>query len=132
MARRCLQGMIRDFCGISKKTLFAEITALRDAVDKGEAPPGVTVESVEAIDHVRSIGNIGAHMESDINLIVGVDAGEVAALTELIEMLFAEWYVSRNVRGQRLARLKAIAESKAAAKSAGHGDPSVATEPDEA
>jgi hypothetical protein len=63
LARRCIQGMIRDFCGIVKGTLAKEIEALKAALDEGKAPHGVTHETVEAIDHVRSIGNIGAHME---------------------------------------------------------------------
>ena len=59
--------MIRDFCGISKNRLIDEITELSNRVATGTAPPGVNGESVEAIDHVRSIGNIGAHMEKDID-----------------------------------------------------------------
>jgi hypothetical protein len=31
---------------------------------------------VDAIDHVRKIGNIGAHMEADINVIVEVEPKE--------------------------------------------------------
>jgi hypothetical protein len=81
LARRCLQGMIRDFCKIAKNTLDAEIKELRTRVEQDKAPPGVTPESVEAIDQVRSIGNIGAHMEKDINLIIEVDPGEAEALT---------------------------------------------------
>jgi hypothetical protein len=40
--------MIRDFAKISKARLIDEIRALRDAVDGGHAPPGVTIETVEA------------------------------------------------------------------------------------
>jgi hypothetical protein len=114
LSRRCLQGMIRDFCNIAKGTLDAEIKALRAALDSGQAPAGVTLESVEAIDQVRSIGNIGAHMEKDINLIIEVDEGEAEALTDLIEILFKEWYVARQERQQKLALIKAIAEEKKA------------------
>lgn len=116
LARRCLQGMIRDFCGISKKRLIDEINEIRRLLDEGMAPVGVSSETIEAIDAIRSIGNIGAHMETDINVIVDVDAGEAQALIELIEMLFEEWYVARNKRQQRLAKVKGIAEEKAAAK----------------
>jgi hypothetical protein len=119
LARRCLQGMIRDFCGISKSRLIDEISALRKNVEDGSAPRGVTSETVEAIDAVRGVGNIGAHMESDISLIVDVDPGEAQALIELIEMLFDEWYVARHVREQKLARVKAIAAEKDAAIQAG-------------
>lgn len=119
LARRCLQGMIRDFCRISKGTLNAEIDALEAAVNAGTAPLGVTPESVEAIDHVRKIGNIGAHMEKDIDLIVPIDPGEAQALIELIETLLEEWYVERQKRQVRLARVKAIREEKDAAIAAG-------------
>lgn len=68
--RRCLQGMIRDFCGIVKKRLIEEIEELRQRVDQGRAPAGVQPDTVNAIDHVRHIGNIGADMEADINVIV--------------------------------------------------------------
>lgn len=116
LARRCLQGMIRDFCEISRPRLIDEINALRAAVDDGSAPRAVTIESVNAIDHVRSIGNIGAHMERDIDVIVEVDAGEAQALIELIELLMREWYVESNTRKQRLASITAIGEGKASAK----------------
>jgi hypothetical protein len=53
--------MIRDFCGISKHRLIYEISELRERVDQGRAPPGVQPDTVDAIDHVRQIGNIGAH-----------------------------------------------------------------------
>lgn len=112
LARRCLQGMIRDFTGISKSRLIDEIRALEDATNQGTAPAGVTPESVEAIDKVREIGNIGAHMEKDVDLIVDIEPGEAQVLIELIEMLFDEWYVARNVRQQRLARVAAVSAEK--------------------
>lgn len=119
LARRCLQGMIRDFGQVSGRTLYDEIFALRAAVDEGAAPRGVTIESVEAIDHVRGVGNIGAHMEKDINLIVPVDVGEAQALIELIEMLFEEWYVERHRRQRRLSAIRAISEDKKAQQGGG-------------
>lgn len=112
LARRCLQGMIRDFCGISRKTLYLELNELRKAVDENRASRGVTHESVEAIDHVRTVGNIGAHMESDIDLIVPVEPDEAQILIGLIEMLFVEWYVERFKRQSRLADIAAVAEAK--------------------
>lgn len=116
LVRRCLQGIIRDFCGIKKNRLIDEIKALRKTVDEGIATQGVTTDSVDAIDHVRSIGNIGAHMEKDINVIVDVDPNEAQVLIELVEMLFDEWYVARHKRQQRLTRLKEIAGDKNEAK----------------
>lgn len=114
LARRCLQGMIRDFCEISKSTLNAEISELRRLIDVGEQPRGVTHESMDAIDAVRSFGNTGAHMERDIDVIVPVDPDEAQLLIELIELLFEEWYVARNKRGQRLSAVRELADAKRA------------------
>lgn len=119
LARRCIQGMIRDFCGISKSTLDAEIKALIAAIDDNTAPRSVSVESVQAIDHLRRIGNIGAHMERDISVIVDVDPGEAQALIELVELLLREWYVDRHARQQRLAAVEAIRITKDQAKLGG-------------
>lgn len=119
LARRCLQGMIRDFAGIAKGRLVDEIVALGKVVDEGKAAQGITHDSVEAIDHVRGVGNIGAHMEKDIDLIVEIDPGEAQALIDLIEMLFEEWYVARHKRQERLDKIAQIGAEKKAAKAQG-------------
>lgn len=116
LTRRCLQGMIRDFAGITKPSLNEEIKALKAAVADGTADRSISAESVEAIDHVRGVGNIGAHMEKDIDLIIEVDPGEAQALIELVEMLFDEWYGARERRKSRLARVSEIAGDKKAIK----------------
>lgn len=112
LARRCLQGMIRDFCNIKKGTLFDEISALREMVQTDKAPKGVSIESVDAIDHVRGVGNIGAHMEKEIDHIVPVDPEEAQLLLELIESLFEEWYIAREKRSNRFSGIKELAETK--------------------
>ena len=112
LSRRCLQGMIRDFCDVRERTLHREIDALRTKVTEGEGIKHVHEDSVEAIDHVRTIGNIGAHMEQDVNLVINVEPNEAQLLIELIELLFQEWYVQRESRRQRLETLKQIAVDK--------------------
>lgn len=109
LARRCLQGMIRDFHGICKKRLVDEINAL-----EGEIDPALW----DAIDAVRNIGNIGAHMEKDVNIIVDIDPDEARQLIGLIEMLFDEWYVQREERSKRLKAIKALGDQKQAQKRA--------------
>jgi len=103
LSRRCLQGMIRNFYGVQERTLFDEINAIEGKVD-----PAIW----QAIDAVRSIGNIGAHMEKDINLVIDVDPDEAQALIRLIEVLFEEWYVARQQRADHLASIVAIADAK--------------------
>ncbi|MDN3453257.1 MULTISPECIES: DUF4145 domain-containing protein [unclassified Psychrobacter] len=103
LARRCLQGMIRNFWEVKPQNLFQEIESIKDKVEP---------DTWEAIDVVRKVGNIGAHMEKDINQIVEVDENEASLLIGLIEMLIEEWYVSRYERKQRLAQIKQLGQDK--------------------
>ncbi|NSZ02356.1 DUF4145 domain-containing protein [Agrobacterium tumefaciens] len=112
LARRCLQGMIRDFCEISKSRLVDEILEIRLRIENGTGVKGVSEESLEAIDAIRKIGNIGAHMERDINNIVDVDPNEALVLIGLLESLFDEWYVARHKREERFAQVARIATIK--------------------
>ena len=103
LSRRCLQGIIRGFHGITKKRLIDEIEALRDKIDP---------LTWQAIDAVRHIGNIGAHMEEDINLIIDVEPQEASALIGLIEMLLKDWYIDRYEKEKQLKEIVKISESK--------------------
>jgi len=103
LARRCLQGMIRDFHNISKSTLFEEIKELEVKIDQ---------DVWESIDAVREVGNIGAHMKKDINIIIDVEPEEAQLLIGLIEQLIDDWYVIREDRRKRSEKLKQLAASK--------------------
>ena len=116
LSRRCLQGMIRDFAQIEERTLFHEIETLRTLAEKDAAPKGVSDDSIESLHHVRSLGNIGAHMEKDINVIIPVDPSEAQILIDLIELLFEEWYIQRQKRQAKFAALRETAEQKQAIK----------------
>ncbi|WP_333501554.1 DUF4145 domain-containing protein [Kluyvera genomosp. 2] len=107
LARRCLQGMIRDFWKVKPDTLFNEIQAIEEKVD-----PAIW----EAIDSTRKVGNIGAHMEKDINLIIDVNPDEANLLIEMIEMLLEDWYIARHERAQKLQRIKDMAAEKSEAR----------------
>lgn len=120
LSRRCLQGIIRDFWGIRKARLKDEIDALKDRVDG---------ETWGAIDSVREIGNIGAHMEKDINVIVDVEPDEASLLIGLIETLIEDWYIARHDRQERMASVRAAAEKKKQMKEeAKAGDPNAPPE----
>ncbi|VCU69574.1 hypothetical protein PIGHUM_01637 [Pigmentiphaga humi] len=103
LARRCLQGIIRDFWGISRNRLIDEVNELKPKIDTA---------TWKAIDAIRSIGNIGAHMEKDINVIVDVEPEEAQLLIDLIEILLKDWYISRHEREQHLEHIVALAASK--------------------
>jgi hypothetical protein len=103
LARRCLQGMIRDFWKVKGDNLKDEIDKIKDIVD---------TLSWGAIEAVRKIGNIGAHMEKDINLIVDVEPNEAELLIQLIEGLLKDWYIARHEREERLKAIAKIAKDK--------------------
>jgi hypothetical protein len=95
--------MIRDFHGVSKARLVDEIEAIKDNVDS---------DVWDSIEAVRSVGNIGAHMEKDINVIIDVEPEEAQLLIGLIEQLVEDWYVARDDRRNRAQKLKNLADSK--------------------
>ena len=107
LARRALQGILRDFYQVNAGRLVDEIKQLKDAMEP---------ELWDAIDAVRKIGNIGAHMEADINVIVEVDPDEAQLLLELVETMIEETYVRRAERQARLAKVSALAAEKQRAK----------------
>ncbi len=109
LSRRCLQGMIRDFHGITKSRLIDEINALQHVIPASQW---------KAIDALRSIGNIGAHMEKDINTIVDVDSNEAEKLLKLIELLIDKWYIARHDEEELLADISIVADNKKQQKSA--------------
>lgn len=108
LSRRCLQGMIRDFWNIRKPRLIDEINELQSLVSPSQW---------KAIDSLRSIGNIGAHMEKDINLIVEVDPNEAEKLLKLIELLINKWYIARHDEEKLLSDITQIADNKKLLKS---------------
>lgn len=106
LARRCLQGIVRDFWKIPAKNrgnLGAEINYIKDRVDE---------DTWHAIHAIRSVGDIGAHMEKNVDVIVDVEPEEAELLIELIETLFEDWYVDKHKREQRSAHVKAIIQKK--------------------
>ena len=103
LARRCLQGMIRDFWGINKRTLWEEINAIKNMVYP---------EVWQAMNAVRTLGNVGAHSEENINLIIEIEPHEADLMIRLLEMLFKEWYIQRHERQKDLQEMIITAEKK--------------------
>lgn len=103
LSRRCLQWMIRDFRWIHKWNLSQEIEELKWKVSD---------KTWKAIDSVRSIWNIGAHMEKDINYIIDVEPNEAQILIKLIEFLIENWHIKRHEEELGLEEVIKIAEQK--------------------
>ena len=103
LARRCLQGMIHDYWKIDKGNLAKEITEL-----EGKIP----ADQWEVIDGLRRLGNIGAHMEKDVNLIVAIEPDEAQKLIKLIELLMKDWYINRHEQQQLYTEILSIDAEK--------------------
>lgn len=112
MARRCLQGIVRDFFQIPQEkrgNLGAELNYVKDQIS-----PDLWADIIA----LRNVGDIGAHMDKNVNEIIDVSHDEAKILIELIETLFSEWYVARAKRQQRSASLAAMLTSKREAQKA--------------
>ena len=107
LCRRALQAMIRDFHKIIKSTLHAELEGIQSLCEP---------ELYSAMMALKGIGNIGAHPEKDISLIVDVEEGEVEVLLSLLRILDSEWYVAKAKRMASISAVTALAASKTAAK----------------
>jgi len=113
LARRAVQGIIRGYWTIAKGNLKQEL----DELSKRVGSDDVTPEIVESIDVVRGVGNIGAHMEKDINVIVDVEPEEAQLLIQLVETLIEDTYIARAARQQQRAKLLALKQKKESEKS---------------
>ena len=87
---------------------------LRNEIDQIKAE--VEELTWQAIDAVRSVGNIGAHMEEDVNLIVDIESNEAELLINLIETLLKDWYIARHERESRLKALVELGQEKEVAR----------------
>lgn len=103
LARRCLQGMIRDFWNVKAGNLASEIDLIKDKIP---------ADQYKVLNEVRRLGNIGAHMEKDVNMIVDIDPGEAQKLVRLLELLLKDWYIARHEREELYREILVIDEKK--------------------
>lgn len=129
MARRCLQGIVRDFFNIpnnKRGNLGAELSYVRSSIDP---------ELWEAIQAVRGVGDIGAHMDQNVDHIIDITHDEAKLLIGLIETLFKEWYEARGTRRTATAALRELLgdkrdQQKQAKKNATQDSPEVSDSED--
>lgn len=88
LARRCLQHVIRKRLQIKKGTLFAEIA---DAMKREE----LSKPTRDSLQHIRQIGNWGAHPSQDeAGTLIEVTDEEAKYTIEALEMVFDDLYVT--------------------------------------
>lgn len=69
-----------------------------------------------ALDAVRKIGNVGAHMEKDVDLIIEIEPSEAGLLVGLIETLIGDWYIVREERKKQMEAIIGMAVEKVDAR----------------
>jgi hypothetical protein len=107
LARRAVQGVIRDYWKVIKRTLKDELDALEKMVGQEVDP-----QTWKSLDAVRELGNIGAHPERDINLIVDVEPGEAELLLKVVETLIDDTYIARKKREEHFAEVERLRQKK--------------------
>lgn len=103
LSRRCMQSMISDYWNIHKNRLVDAINEL-----KGKVP----ASQWEVIDALRSLGNIGAHPEADINTIIDINPDDASKLIAVIELLIEQWYIERHKQEELFNNVLKLKEDK--------------------
>lgn len=110
LLRRCLQGIIRDFWEVKITKANGFPTLREEIAELGKKD--IDQKLKQAFNDLRKIGNIGAHMEQDVDLIIDVDHGEAGVLLNFIEDVIGLTYVQRNQREKLYGRLGEIQADK--------------------
>ncbi len=105
LSRRCIQGMIRNRWKIKKSRLIDEINEVAQN-------SGMPQNQKDALNALRDIGNIGAHPEKDINIIVDVEPNEAKLMLSLIEFFMQQWYIQKHEEEEMMNKITAIAQQK--------------------
>jgi hypothetical protein len=92
LSRRCLQNIIHEHLGITKRNLYLEI---QEVIDNKLFPSDVT----ESIDAIRHIGNFAAHpiKSTSSGEIVEVEPHEADWNLEVLEMIFDHLFVRPEI-----------------------------------
>ncbi len=108
LSRRCLQSIIRDFWGIKEKTLYQEISELQKRVSASQW---------DVLNALRNLGNIGAHPEADVNLIIDIDPDDAVKIIRVIELLIKQWYIERHDQEKLYSEVTSLSDEKSSQKS---------------
>jgi hypothetical protein len=111
LSRRCLQAILKDKLGTTKKDLYDQI---EEVTVLGKLPSYI----VDGLHDARKIGNIAAHSmkSTTTGAIVDVEPGEAESNLDVLESLFDFCFVQPALSAKRKAaldeKLKDIAKNK--------------------
>ncbi len=100
LSRRCLQNLLREKAGATKKNLAEQI---QEVIDSKQLPSYLS----EALDAVRNIGNFAAHpiKSKSTGEIVEVEPGEADWNLDILERLFDFYFVQPEILRKKRAKL---------------------------
>jgi hypothetical protein len=101
LSRRCLQALLRDKVGTTKKDLYDQI---EEVIAAAKLPSHI----LEGLHDVRKIGNIAAHSmkSTTTGAIVEVEPGEAEWNLDILESLFDFCFVQPALAAKRKADLE--------------------------
>ena len=123
LSRRCLQHLIREKLGVTKKDLASEI----DEVIKQKNLPSAVLESLDA---VRVIGNFAAHpmKSTSTGEIIDVEPGEAEWNLDVLDGLFDYIFVQPEILKAKMIELnKKLADAGKPPLKVPGSDPTSAT-----
>lgn len=100
LSRRCLQNLLREKAGTTKKNLADQI---QEVINSKQLPPYL----LEALDAVRNIGNFAAHpiKSKSTGEIVEVEPGEAEWNLDILEQLFDFYFVQPEILRKKKEKL---------------------------
>lgn len=103
LARRAIQTIIKERFNAKGRTLYDQIESIKGGIYQGE---------FDILDSIRNLGNIGAHSENDLQLIINIESNDAKLILYCLEFLIEEWYIKSSERMDRIKQLKDLAKSK--------------------
>lgn len=100
LSRRCLQAILRDKAGTTKKDLNDQI---EEVIQAAKIPTHIA----DGLHAVRNIGNFAAHpmKSTTTGVIIDVEPGEAEWNLDVLELLFDFYFVQPAVAAKRKAEL---------------------------
>ncbi len=105
LSRRCLQAIMRGYYKVGN------LRTLHDEIEAAHAN-GMPTPIFEAAMALKTVGNIGAHPEQDIEHIVDIEPHEASALVAFVAFLFENTYIKDVQEQARLAKIAQLGKDK--------------------
>ncbi len=92
------------------------MSQLWQEIDAIKARPEITPAILSALTQLRCIGNVGAHPEKDISVIVNVDYDDALVVLGIIEMIIDSTYIAKEREKEKLSQLATLSAKIHSAK----------------